>query len=300
MCQECGCQIVGEIEIDGKPGREVASPLISPGHASQTPRHRSTGHDQPVSHESGHGHPHDHSHSHAHGHEQEHESARSHHTVSVEASILAENDRLAERNRGYFRAKGLLVLNVLSSPGSGKTTFIEKTAAALGSRLRTGVIVGDLATDNDASRLRAAGVPVVQITTGTVCHLEAAMVSRAMGQLNLSALDLLIIENVGNLVCPAAYDLGEDLRVVILSVTEGEDKPLKYPPMFHSADVAIVSKMDLAIAVEFNRQTALANLRRMSPNATIFELSARTGQGMDAWCDQLLKKHQEMRQLTSK
>ncbi len=215
----------------------------------------------------------------------------SHRTVSVEASILAKNDRLAERNRGYFRAKGLLVLNLLSSPGSGKTTFIQKTAQMLNSRLRTGVIVGDLATDNDAQRLRGEGVPVVQITTGTVCHLEAEMVARAMTRLDLDQLDLLIIENVGNLVCPASYDLGEDLRVVLLSVTEGEDKPLKYPPLFSSARVAIVSKVDLAMATEFNRESALANLRRVSPRAKVFEVSARTGEGMEAWCNYLVQQH---------
>ena len=147
---------------------------------------------------------------------------------------MEKNALLAERNRGFFRAKKLLVLNVVSSPGSGKTTFIRETAARLSASLRVGVIVGDLATDNDAARLRTAGIPVVQITTGTVCHLDADMVSKAAAQLDLDQLDVLVIENVGNLVCPADYDLGEDLRVVLLSVTEGEDKPLKYPPMFHS------------------------------------------------------------------
>jgi hydrogenase accessory protein HypB len=153
----------------------------------------------------------------------------------VRRSILDKNDRLAERNRGFFRARGLLVLNVLSSPGSGKTTLLRETIRRLGSRLKTGVIVGDLATDNDARRLGEAGATAVQITTGTVCHLEAEMVARALKQLDLTGVGLLVIENVGNLVCPASYDLGEDLRVVLLSVTEGEDKPLKYPPMFQSA-----------------------------------------------------------------
>ena len=180
-------------------------------------------------------------------------------------AILEKNDRLAERNRGFFHARGLLVLNVLSSPGSGKTTFIRETVRLLGKRLKTGVIVGDLATDNDAQRLRESGAPVVQITTGTVCHLEAEMVARALKELDLNGLELLVIENVGNLVCPASYDLGEDLRVVLLSVTEGEDKPLKYPPMFQSAGVAVVSKMDLATACDYNRETALASLRRLLP-----------------------------------
>jgi hydrogenase nickel incorporation protein HypB len=211
--------------------------------------------------------------------------------VSIQQSLLDKNDRLAERNRGFFRAKKLLVLNVLSSPGSGKTTFIQKTAEALKGRLRLAVIVGDLATDNDAARLRQAGIPVVQITTGTVCHLEADMVARAAGQIPLDQVDVLVIENVGNLVCPAAYDLGEDLRVVLLSVTEGEDKPLKYPPMFHSAQVAVVTKGDLSAATGFDRAQALANLQRISHHARVFELSARTGQGMDAWLAFLIEQH---------
>ena len=186
-------------------------------------------------------------------------------------------------------------MNVVSAPGSGKTTFIQMTALALQSRLRMGVVVGDLATDNDAERLRTAGVPVVQITTGTVCHLEAEMVTRAVQQLDLDALDVLVIENVGNLVCPAVYDLGEDLRVVLLSTTEGEDKPLKYPPMFHSADVAVLTKMDLAGPAGFQREQALANLHRISHHAAVFEVSARTGEGMEAWCQFLIAQVAQIR-----
>jgi hydrogenase nickel incorporation protein HypB len=215
----------------------------------------------------------------------------------VRQAILGKNDRLAERNRGFFRARGLLVLNFLSSPGSGKTTFIRESVRKLGPELKTGVIVGDLATDNDAQRLRESGAPVVQITTGTVCHLEAEMVGRAIRQLDLTSLNLLIIENVGNLVCPASYDLGEDLRIVLLSVTEGEDKPLKYPPMFQSADVVLISKIDLAQACGYDRDTALANIRRAAPNARVFETSAKTGQGLDAWREYLLQQHQERKAL---
>jgi hydrogenase nickel incorporation protein HypB len=203
--------------------------------------------------------------------------------VPVQEAILAKNDRLAERNRGYFQAKGLLVLNLLSSPGSGKTTFIERTLLDLGGRLRAGVIVGDLETDNDAKRLRARGIPTVQITTGNVCHLEAEMVTRAMEKMPLDSLDVLVIENVGNLVCPASYDLGEAVRVVLLSVTEGEDKPLKYPVMFRTAQVVVVNKMDLAEAAGFDRDAALGNIRRVAPQAAILEVSARTGQGMAGW-----------------
>ncbi len=208
--------------------------------------------------------------------------------LSVQRSLLERNDRLAEQNRGFFRARNLFVVNILSAPGSGKTTLVQETARCLQGRLRTGVIVGDLATDNDAARLRAAGLPVVQITTGTLCHLEADMIARALDELDLNALDLLIIENVGNLVCPASYDLGENLRVVLLSVTEGEDKPLKYPPLFHSADVALITKSDLSAAAEFQRDVALANLHRISHHARVFEVSARTGDGLEAWCAYLV------------
>lgn len=232
-----------------------------------------------------------HSHHHAHEHPHDHGHAHEPVTINLNRSLLEKNDRLAERNRGFFRAKKLLVLNVVSSPGSGKTTFIRETTVKLAGKLRVGVIVGDLATDNDAAQLRTAGIPVVQITTGTVCHLDADMVSKAAAQLDLDKLDLLVIENVGNLVCPADYDLGEDLRVVLLSTTEGEDKPLKYPPLFHSADVAVVTKKDLAVAVAFDRERALMNLNRVSHHARIFELSARTGEGMTPWANYLLEQH---------
>jgi hydrogenase nickel incorporation protein HypB len=213
--------------------------------------------------------------------------------VEVREAILARNDRLAERARGFFRAHGVLVLNLVSSPGSGKTRFLQETLARLKGQSKVGVIVGDLATDNDAQRLRQSGAPVVQITTGTVCHLDAEMITRAVKQLDLNGLELLIIENVGNLVCPASYDLGEDLRVVLLSVTEGEDKPLKYPPMFQSADVVIISKSDLAMACEYDRNRALANLKKVAPRARVFETSAKTGQGMEAWVEFLHEKQRE-------
>jgi hydrogenase nickel incorporation protein HypB len=155
--------------------------------------------------------------------------------------------------------------------------------------VRLGVIVGDLATENDAVRLRGRGIPAIQITTGSVCHLDAEMVARAMERLDLNTLDLLIIENVGNLVCPAVYDLGETARIVLLSVTEGEDKPLKYPVMFQSAQVVLVTKMDLAAAVGFDREAAIHNIRRVAPEATLLEVSAKTGQGMDGWYEFLLR-----------
>nr|WP_282560993.1 hydrogenase nickel incorporation protein HypB [Trichothermofontia sichuanensis] len=208
-------------------------------------------------------------------------------TLTIAQGILNKNDRLAERNRGYFQAKGLLVLNVVSSPGSGKTALLERLLQdwpQQGEQQRgVGVIVGDLETDNDAQRLRTAGDAIVQITTGTACHLEAEMIAQAAQKLDLDQLELLVIENVGNLVCPAAYDLGEDLRIVLLSVTEGEDKPLKYAPMFKTADAIVINKIDIAVAVGFDRDRAIANLHKVAPQAPIFEVSARTGTGLEAW-----------------
>ena len=203
--------------------------------------------------------------------------------VSVRQGLRAKNDQIASENRKLFRDKGLMVLNVLSSPGSGKTALLERTLSDLNGRIRAGVIVGDLATDNDARRLRRAGVEVVQITTGTVCHLEAAMVERAAAGMALDGLNLLVIENVGNLVCPASFDLGEDLRVVLLSVTEGEDKPVKYPTIFKRADIVIITKTDLSAATCFDRAAALECLGCVAPQAQVFELSARSGAGLTEW-----------------
>jgi hydrogenase nickel incorporation protein HypB len=207
--------------------------------------------------------------------------------VPVRQPVLGKNQQAAERNRQRFRALGLTVLNLLSAPGSGKTELLRRTLLDLGPRLRAAVVVGDLATDNDAQRLRQANVPVVQLTTGTVCHLDATMVARALDDLELETLDLLIVENVGNLVCPAAYDLGEDLRVVLVAVTEGEDKPLKYPVAFDRADVVLVTKIDLTDAAGCDRDTLLRHLTRAAPRARVFEVSARTGSGMHAWYDAL-------------
>ena len=211
-------------------------------------------------------------------------------TVVVAKAVLSMNEQLAALNRDLYRKHRLLALNVLSSPGSGKTTLLERTIADARGRLRIGVVVGDLATENDAHRLRRHGAQVVQITTGTVCHLDSAMVARALQSLDLAALDVLVIENVGNLVCPASYDLGEDLRVVLLATTEGEDKPLKYPPIFSGADVVVVNKTDLAEAAGFDRETALRNIRRTAPRAAILELSAKTGAGVEAWIALLEKR----------
>ena len=203
-------------------------------------------------------------------------------TIEINQGILSKNDRLAQDNYNYFKSKGLLVLNLLSAPGSGKTALIAKILQDYADLVKIGVIVGDLATDNDAQRLQSQGAPTIQITTGNACHLEADMVAKAANQLDLEQLYLLIIENVGNLVCPAVYNLGEDLKIVILSVSEGEDKPLKYPTMFKSAQAVIINKIDLADAVEFERDKAIANIQQIAPQAKIFETSAKTGQGVSS------------------
>jgi hydrogenase nickel incorporation protein HypB len=285
MCVECGCGLPGRTRIDGKPADQVPSPLVEDGGSHE--------HDHAHPHRHDHEHPHSHSHDHdlagphAHDHSRGHGAASGSREIAVHESVFAANDRMAERNRGFFKALGLLTLNVVSSPGSGKTALLQKTIERLRPATRVGVIVGDLETDNDARRLRTTGAPVVQISTGTLCHLDAEMIARAVGQLDAKALDVLIIENVGNLVCPAEFDLGEDLRVALLSVTEGEDKPLKYPPMFRHAHVVVITKTDLAPHVEFDREAALANIRRVSPDARIFEVSAKTGEGMADWCSYL-------------
>ena len=234
------------------------------------------------------GHPrdpsHDHGHDHGHTHDHSHEAPRGHpppvRTIAVQMPALALNQRHADQNRGWFRAKGLRVFNLLSSPGSGKTALLERTLRDLPG---AAAIVGDLQTENDAVRLRASGAQAIQITTGATCHLDAHMVAHAIERLDTRGLRFLFIENVGNLVCPASYDLGEDRRVVLLSVTEGEDKPLKYPVIFRNADLALITKVDLAEAVGFDRDKALASLRQAAPQAKILEVSAKTGAGLDAW-----------------
>lgn len=203
--------------------------------------------------------------------------------VEVRQKILKRNDMLAADLRARFRDAGVFVVSLVSSPGSGKTALLEKTLACLQPQLRVAALVGDLATDNDANRLALSGAPARQITTGAVCHLDAEMVDNALQGWELTGLDALFIENVGNLVCPSSYDLGEGLRAVLMSVTEGEDKPLKYPTIFNSADAAVITKIDLAAAVEFDAAAAVRNIRAMRPGLPILEVSAKTGDGMDEW-----------------
>jgi len=279
MCGTCGCSAEGEIAIHTGSGDRLHLHREGDGH-----------------------HPPHHHHSDSHGHHHHHHGDGNYHRhhppagesatreLAVGRAVLAKNERLAERNRGYFLAKNLFVLNVMSSPGAGKTTWLERMLADLSDRLAAGVVVGDLATDNDAQRLRRSGAPVAQITTGTLCHLEADLVLAAAQQLPLDNLEVLFIENVGNLVCPAAYDLGENLRVVLLSTTEGEDKPLKYPTAFKAANLVIVTKIDIAEAVGCDRSQIRHNIHQIAPQAEVFEVSARSGEGLEAWYQFLLAR----------
>jgi hydrogenase nickel incorporation protein HypB len=204
-------------------------------------------------------------------------------TVDLRMSLLEGNDRQAAQNRSRFRGLGLVALNLVSSPGSGKTALLERTLAEFGRDTRCAAVVGDLATDNDARRLGRSGAPVAQITTGSSCHLDAGMVARAVGTLDLAGARVLFIENVGNLVCPASFDLGESVRVVVLSAAEGEDKPLKYPPIFKSAHLVLLTKIDVAGALGFDIGAAEENVRRIAPQARVIRLSSRSGQGLHDW-----------------
>jgi hydrogenase nickel incorporation protein HypB len=203
--------------------------------------------------------------------------------LQVRQHVLKQNDLVARALRDRFRAAGVCVVSLVSSPGAGKTAFLEKVLGLLRPDYRVAALVGDLATDNDAQRLARSQAPVRQITTGTVCHLEAEMVRKALEGWPLEELDFLFIENVGNLVCPATFDLGEDLRLVLFSVTEGEDKPLKYPTIFNTADVALLTKIDLAAAVEFDAAAAHRSIQSVRPGMQVFEVSAKTGEGLERW-----------------
>ncbi len=205
--------------------------------------------------------------------------------VEIRQNVLKHNDVLARELRARFEAANVFVVSLVSSPGSGKTAFLEKTLTRLKENYRVAALVGDLETENDALRLARAEVPAKQIITGTICHLEAAMVEKSLEDWRLEELDFLFIENVGNLVCPSSYDLGEALRVVLMSTTEGEDKPRKYPTIFNTADTAVITKMDLAEAVEFDRNAAHESIEAVRPGMQIFEVSSKTGAGMDEWLE---------------
>ncbi len=261
------------------------------------------------SHSHDHEHPHDHSHDHSHDHEHHHHDDKTHdygqgpahahapglsqsRMVQIEQDILGKNNRYANENRSYFAEHAILALNLVSSPGSGKTTLLTKTLTDLKDTLPLSVIEGDQQTANDADRIRETGVKALQINTGKGCHLDAHMVGHAMEPLAPEDKSVLFIENVGNLVCPAAFDLGEAHKVAILSVTEGEDKPLKYPDMFFAADLMILNKIDLLPYLNFDVEKCMAYARRVNPSIKIIQVSATTGEGMDTWYQWIQATHQ--------
>lgn len=207
--------------------------------------------------------------------------------VKVVADILSANERIAEENRRLFMENGVFVINLMSSPGAGKTTLLESTLAALREKYRIGVIEGDVATTADAERIEKTGVPVVQINTGSMCHLDGNMIKNALDEFDLKALDLLIVENVGNLVCPAEFKVGEDCKVMLLSTAEGDDKPLKYPLMWRESSALIINKTDLIPYTNFSLEKATKDSRTINPRLEIFPLSCRTGEGLPAWYDWL-------------
>lgn len=234
-----------------------------------------------------HGHSHDHHGHHHHDHEHDHDHTHHHHghsmVLDVEQNILQENNLMAARNRGYFEGKGIFALNLVSSPGSGKTSILEKTLQDLKEDIPFYVIEGDQQTLNDANRIDALDIPVIQINTGKGCHLEGDMVFNAVKQLKIKENSILMIENVGNLVCPSMFDLGESKRVVIISTTEGDDKPIKYPDMFHTSDVCLINKIDLLPYLNINIDKLKQYALQVNPNLKFFEVSATSGEGMDAW-----------------
>ncbi len=255
MCDTCGCSQPGESGV-----------------TYSKPHHHGDG----IFH-----HHHDHNHPHEHNHDHHHDTASR--TIEVEVDVLSKNNRMAERNRGYFEAKNVLALNLVSSPGSGKTTLLERTITDLKNEIHFSVIEGDQQTMNDANRIAALKTPVIQVNTGNGCHLDADMVNRAAKELDLPEHSVLMIENVGNLVCPSLFDLGEFGKVVIISVTEGEDKPIKYPTMFAASTLCLINKMDLAPYVDFDVKKCREYALKVNPNLQFFELSAKTGQGMSEW-----------------
>ncbi len=269
MCDTCGC---------GQEGNPVR--ISRPG---ETDLHQDHSHNH--DHDQNNSHTHDSVHSHDHSHDHPHQKM-----IRIEEDILGKNNLLASRNSGFFEAKDIVALNLMSSPGSGKTTLLERTIEAVKESRKLAVIEGDQQTMNDAERIHRTGVPVVQINTGNGCHLDAEMIHRAVKKLDPPQESILFIENVGNLVCPSLFELGEKSRIVIISVTEGDDKPLKYPTMFQQAQVCIINKIDLLPYVDFNMEKARENALAVNPKLELFELSAKTGEGMDHWIQWILTR----------
>lgn len=282
MCTTCGCSAARSVVYtDVQTGAVMADAPALHRHADGTV----------------HAHPHEHSHEHGHDHADEphhhdadvaYEHAHAHgRTIELEQAILAKNQLQAERNRGWFAGREIVALNLVSSPGSGKTSLLERTLRDLAGQVEISVIEGDQATLNDAERIRATGCRVIQINTGTGCHLEADMLARGVRELAPPRSSLLMIENVGNLVCPALFDLGEQAKVVILSVTEGEDKPIKYPHMFRASQLMLLNKIDLLPHLCFDVMRCIAYAREVNPAIEVLQVSAETGAGMPAWYDWL-------------
>lgn len=236
------------------------------------------------------GHKHEHSHEHKHSHDDGHSHDHSHEhgkVITLEQKILSHNEEQAEKNHTFFVEHGILAVNIISSPGSGKTYLLEKTLEAFKGEIQCAVITGDLQTDNDAARLANKGAPVKQIQTGSACHLDAGQIADSLKEVVDAETKILFIENVGNLVCPTAFNLGEHFKIALLSVTEGEDKPLKYPSLFTQAPVTVVTKTDLVPHLECDMKALRENLRTVHPGVFVFELSAKTGEGMEAWLNYL-------------
>ena len=281
MCTTCGCSDNAKTTLTNLESGSVSTISEHDHHHNhQHPHNHTHGHDHKHSHGHIHGHDHGHkrSYDHTHSHTQAHAA-----TMQLEEEILAKNNLLAMRNRGCFEEKNILALNLVSSPGSGKTTLLQKTITDLKQILPINVIEGDQETTNDARRIKETGCKVVQINTGTGCHLEADMLERGVKELQPPTDSVVMIENVGNLVCPALFDLGERHKVAILSVTEGEDKPIKYPHMFRVSDIMILNKIDLLPHVNFNVEACIQQAQSVNPHIKVFQVSATTGEGMESW-----------------
>lgn len=283
MCETCGCSDDAQPTVTNLQTGQVAS-LVDDAEDTHHLHH----HHEHDHHDDGNGQSLEHTHSHNHEHSRDH-TPHSHagagRTIRIEQDILAKNNQFAQRNRGWFAGRGVLAFNLMSSPGAGKTTLLERMIQDLKDDFPIHVIEGDQATLNDAERIKATGCPVVQINTGTGCHLEADMLARGVGQLDPPMNSLVLVENVGNLVCPALFDLGEAAKVVITAVTDGEDKPIKYPHMFRASDVMIVNKIDLLPHVRFDVERCIQYAREVNAKLKVFQLSATTGDGLDSWYD---------------
>jgi hydrogenase nickel incorporation protein HypB len=286
MCVSCGCGNDAKARVEGE--HDQHEHVLADGTRVRHTHGAHAGHEHDHDHEGHHHHSHDHSHEHRHEHTHAaHRREVPTELVELETALLDKNQRIAERNRGWFAGRGVVALNLMSSPGAGKTSLLVRTLQSLGQEIAMAVIEGDQETSADAERIRATGAAAIQINTGAGCHLEADMIERAVRQLAPAPGSVLFIENVGNLVCPALFDLGESARIVILSVTEGEDKPLKYPHMFRSAQLMVTTKIDLAPHVDFDIGLAEANARRINPGIRCLRVSSRSGEGLSEWHDWL-------------